>query len=611
MAKYSNAELANYISECRELDNDVKSQVLNFLRENKKYGLVWEDDPEEAYEVLRAKIPVFIELKERYVPSVKTSSPNHVLIEGENLHALETLCYTHEGAFDLIYIDPPYNTGATDWKYNNNYIEPDNAYRHSRWLSMMYNRLRLAKRLLNKEDGVMIVAIDDYEVCRLIMLLEELFPQYDVNPVIVNHHPQGGASDNITRTHEYALYVIPKSKKLVKGDKIEDVVEEWPLMRTGTDRRNLRVGRPKSFYAIYVDNNTLEVKGVGPELRIDESYSTTEAPNGCFAVWPISNGFERVWRYTRDSMINHIKSNEIICTENHSLKVIKKKDEKYAPVFSVWTDSRYNAGTNGTNLLSSIFGDNRFSYPKSIFTVYDCIKSVLQNKKDALVLDFFAGSGTTLHATMMLNSDDGGYRQCVLVTNNENKICEDVTYVRNKKVIEGYVSSRGQFVAGLANNSLRYFKTLLLERSLTHQSKKILFYSLTDVIRIKENCYDELFVFGNLNLIGKEKLIRYFENGRGLLLIYDSRIIPYVVNEIKRMTHINDPIQVYIFADGVYPYKEDFHDVIDKVNLVAMPGALLSALKFILPQANDPRIDDTALTEEEKRVMEDVVGGHE
>lgn len=599
-AKYSNAELIDYISECSTLNNDAKSQIVQILRENKKYGLVWEHNPEDAKEILRTKIPVFTEIKERFVPSVNPSAPNHILIEGENLHALHTLCYTHEGKFDLIYIDPPYNTGARDWKYNNDYVDSEDAYRHSKWLSMMEHRLKIAKHLLKVDTGIMIVAIDDYEMCRTVMLLEELFPYHDICPVIVNHHPQGGASDNISRTHEYAIYVIPKGKKLVKGEKSENVTEEWSLMRSGTDVRNLRIGRPKSFYAIYVNQHTLQITGVGKELAVDESYSMDDAPDGCFSVWPVSNGVERVWRYTRESMLEHIRSGDVICTPNHSLKVVKTREVKYSPIFSVWTDARYNAGINGTNLLSAMFGDNRFSYPKSLFTVYDCIKSVVQENKEAIILDFFAGSGTTMHATMRLNEEDGGHRRCFLVTNNENQICEEVTYPRNKKVIEGYYTQNGIFIEGLPNNTLRYFKVDLLNRSLDHQNKRKLALALSDTLCIKEDCYTEQNRFGALDLKDKRTLVRYFEEtGKRVLMIYDSRVIPFVIKEIRQMDLLSNAIKVYVFSDGIYPYKEDFRQVIDKVDLVAMPGAFLNALKYLLPQQEEERLEVPDLTDEE------------
>lgn len=344
----------------------------------------------------------------------------HTLIEADNYHALQLLEYLYAGKVDCIYIDPPYNTGARDWKYNNDYVDGSDAYRHSKWLSFMEKRLKLAKKLL-AFDGVMVIAIDDYEVARLTQLIQEVFPQYEVDPVIINHHPQGGAADNISRTHEYALFVVPSGAKIIKGNKTEVVEEKWSLTRGGTDVRNLRIGRPNSFYAIYVDKDTRIVKGVGPHLDADTPYDKDEAPKGCIAFYPIGrDNKERVWRYERESMAQHIQAGDIICTERMALNVVKRRDVKYDPVFSVWTDSRYNAGTFGTSMIQDLFGgETRFSYPKSLYTVLDCIKFSIQNKPDALIVDFFAGSGTTLHAVNLLNAEDGGRRRCIMVTNNE------------------------------------------------------------------------------------------------------------------------------------------------------------------------------------------------
>lgn len=344
----------------------------------------------------------------------------HILIEADNYHALQLLEYLYAGQVDCIYIDPPYNTGAKDWKYNNDYVDSSDAYRHSKWLSMMEKRLKLAKKLLTP-IGVLIIAIDDYEYAHLSVLIEDLMPEYDISPVVVLHHPQGGSSDNISRVHEYAIFVIPKGKKVIKGSINKNINESWSLMRGGTDIRNKRLGRPNSFYAIYVNKENLKVVGVGPRLSANDSYDISQTPDGCVALYPIGkDGTERVWRYERQSMQKKINDNLIQCSAKMSLSVIKKKKIKYDPVFSVWSDSKFNAGINGTDLTYKLFDkDNRFSYPKSLYTVKDCVKSVIQENKSALILDFFAGSGTTLHAVNLLNAEDDGHRRCIMVTNNE------------------------------------------------------------------------------------------------------------------------------------------------------------------------------------------------
>lgn len=399
------------------------------------------ENGQESKTVLLEDLVPIVSYREVIYPGLKEvdriergskDDPYQVVINAENYHALEMLTYCYAGKVDCIYIDPPYNTGAKDWKYNNDYVDGNDQYRHSKWLAFMERRLKLAKQLLKPDVGVMVVAIDDYEYARLSLLIEQVFPEYDVNPVVVLHHPQGGSSDNISRTHEYALFVTPHGSKVIKGQKQEGFSDSWSLIRGGTDVRNRRVGRPNSFYAIYVDKNSGDVVGVGPHLDADDAYDINDAPDGCVAIYPIGkDGVERVWRYERESMRAHIEDGDIFCTKNRSLKVRKTKDVKYDAVFSVWTDGRYNAGTNGTDVIYNLFAkDSRFSYPKSLYTVRDCIAFATPDNPDALIVDFFAGSGTTLHAVNLLNAEDGGHRRCVCVTNNEVSVDEQKTFVK-------------------------------------------------------------------------------------------------------------------------------------------------------------------------------------
>ena len=235
---------------------------------------------------------------------------------------------------------------------------------------------------------------------------------------------------------------------------------------------------------------------------------------------------------------------------------------------------------------------------KPIRLVKQLIDSVC-NTKDSIVLDFFAGSGTTMHATMLLNEEDGGHRRAILVTNNENRICENVTYVRNKNIVCGYGK-----VAGLNHNNLRYYKLDFNPRKQSHQGNRELFYGLKDLLCIKENVYHEEQQFGSLSLAGKEQMLRYFaENGREMLMVYDTRVIPFIVNEIARRGEQEQPLKIYIFADGAYPYTDDFASVVDKVSLVPMPYAYYRGIKDSLPEETTTKVDDTELTNEEQQAM--------
>jgi hypothetical protein len=445
---------------------------------------------------------------------------------------------------------------------------------------------------------------------------------------------------DFTRTHEY-IYFLRFGESVVYPEvRVEDKI---PLPWRGLIRGTLANGRgkhgvgacgPNQFYPIYVNNTTQQIVKIGAPIMEGVDRFSVQQIDGCTAVFPVRpdgtemnwgcvpeeaesklrNGYLRVSGYHPDKPqqygIQYLTKGTIKDIEEG--KAIVEGRDKDGSVYgyypegkpmlptTVWNIATHNATQHGTEMLKKVFGEQRFDYPKSLYAVKDCLRHVVLGNKNALILDFFAGSGTTLHATMLLNKEDGGNRRCVLVTNNENNICEEVTYERNKRVIEGYTTPKGEFVEGLSNNNLRYFKTNFFSRHLDHQSKKQLFYALADTIRIKENCFIEQSMFGDLNLNGKEKLIRYFEeNGHRVLMVYDSRVIPYVVNEIAKLEEIDELIKIYIFCDGTYPYSADFKEVISKVDLIPMPGAMLQALKYVLPQQDDVELDSLDLTASE------------
>ncbi len=489
LSKVRRDKMIEFLKKLKEEHTDDESLIaLNQIEKeivSKRYGLVWEEHDEEVEIKCHDYIPVFKEVKNKEINSNPLNEDYNFLLEGDNLHSLLLLEKTHKGRIDIIYIDPPYNTGAKDWKYNNDYVDGNDSFRHSKWLSFMAHRLSVAKNLLTKK-GVMIVAIDDYEYSHLYMLLEELFFGYDLYTVIINHHPQGGAAGNVTRTHEYAIFVIPQNEVLLKGEKSENVEDVWGLMRGGKDVRNLRVGRPRSFYAILVDPKSCEVKGVGPSLDVNEKYSTKETEDGLIPIYPVGkDGTERVWRYERTSMIDHINKGEIVCSSQLSLGVKKTREVKYGQVPSIWMDPKYNAGINGTNMLSDLLdGNNSFSYPKSLYTVEDAIKYLTHEKKDAIILDFFAGSGTTGHAVLELNRLDGGNRKFILCTNNENNICEEITYKRLKAVINGKTEKKALEYSIPAN--LKYYRTDFVKKNNEELTEELLKY-IPEMIQLEKS----------------------------------------------------------------------------------------------------------------------------
>ena len=609
MAKYSNEELVGLLANDKNLDNDAKAQLIKILRENKTYGLVWENKPEEVEDRLKDKLPALTEVKSRAIISEASDAPNHILIEGDNLEALTTLCYTHAGRFDIIYIDPPYNTGKKDFVYNDSYVDIEDSYRHSKWLSFMSKRLEIAKQLLS-DKGVLFASIDDNEQAQLKFLLDGVFGTTNFLGQLILKTATDNNPSQINIEHEYMLcYCINKEyqgnwKRTSTAAKlIQEKYEE--LKTTYSDIVDIQKGLRK-----WIKSNKDILPQVAHYNNVDEmgvysssSNSSNPHPGGYDfdIIHPITkkpcpkpqNG----WRWPYDTFQAYDKAGQVEWGVDHTTQPhIKKRLETSTEYLRtlIYEDNR---GT--TKALSDMFnGEKVFDNPKPVKVLARIFD--FASDKSSNILDFFAGSGTTMHATMMLNQEDGGHRTCYLVTNNENNICEEVTYERNKRVIQGYTTPKGVQVEGLKGNTLRYFRTELLDRALTHQNKKALFASLVDTLRIKENCFTEQNTFGSVSLEGKDRFLRYFAEGdRKLLVVFDSKIIPLLVKEIEAMPLEDNSLKLYIFSDGSYPYTAEFEPVIDKIDLVAMPNAIISALKYVLPSQTDAVVDENTLTPDE------------
>ena len=341
-----------------------------------------------------------------------------LLIHSENFQALNLLQERYIDQVCCIYIDPPYNTGPTEILYKNN-------YKKSSWLSLMSNRLSLSRSLIKESDGVLCVAIDDYELVDLVKLLESIMEGYEINPVIVNHHPQGSGGANISRTHEYSLFVIPEGEDILRmkrltekrADSDENQHEHRPYMRSGTAENNFRIGRPNSFYAVLIDPTTNKAVGVERPPEIGHIYPRHTTLEGFQRTYPLGgDGSERVWRLSYESAAKAVADDGIYCSPKGTLyQVIKHKRPRTIP-FSNWTDKKYNAGTQGTNLIADILGaQGAFSYPKSLYTVIEAIDITAFRDDEAIVLDYFAGSGTTAHAVIALNREDDTNRKYIMV----------------------------------------------------------------------------------------------------------------------------------------------------------------------------------------------------
>ena len=388
----------------------------------------------------------------------------HTLIEADNYHALQLLEYLYAGKVDCIYIDPPYNTGARDWKYNNDYVDGSDAYRHSKWLSFMQKRLKIAKKLLNPRDSVLIVTIDEKEYLHLGCLLEEMFPEASIQMVSSVINSKGIARDEFFRVNEY-LFIVRFGECVATALPLPD---EWrgniktsttkevrwgSLMRSGSG--SSRSDSPGCFYPIFISADKKHFCGAGDVVPIGVDRNTVVAPEGQIALFPIhDDGTEGRWQYSRDKFLDIQKRGFVrISTQTRSgvtLRYISegwqnKVDNGQIPVLGraedgslILDDSEYvqeyipcnqwwipshNATEFGSKLLQGIIG-KRFTFPKSLYAVHDVIRFFVAQKPNAIIIDFFAGSGTTLHAVNLLNAGDNGKRQCIMVTNNEVSVDE-------------------------------------------------------------------------------------------------------------------------------------------------------------------------------------------
>ena len=428
----------------------------------KKYGLVFEEHRESIDEILQNNAPVFVEDEKLFIDG---GGELNFLLEGDNLASLNLLEKTHRGKIDVIYIDPPYNTGAKNWTYNNDYVDKEDLFRHSKFCSFIKERVEIAKKLLS-DKGIIVCAIDDYEIASIRLLFDEIFGESNrLGTVVVVHNPRGRNDDTFIATmHEYLLFYsknssiaemgyFPLSEKEIaaykKNDGISDF-NETSFIRTGNN--SLRTERPGLWYEIYYNPETNKLS-LNKESESDILLLPTNGKDQ-----------ERCWRWGPQTFLEKKDTELFVKKVKGEFKIYKKRRLTDLPgkkPKTVWNDSKYDASSNGIMLLQNIFnGENLFSYPKSIYAVKDVLQ--ITSKKDSTILDFFAGSGTTGHAVLKLNAEDGGHRKFILCTNNENNICRDITYERVKTVITGKRRDGSKYSDGLPG-SLKYFKTDFVE----------------------------------------------------------------------------------------------------------------------------------------------------
>jgi adenine-specific DNA-methyltransferase len=417
--------------------------------------------------------PIYPGLKETGRIERGGDKPFQTVINGENYHALETLLYAYEGKVDCIYIDPPYNTGAKDWKYNNDYVDSEDAYRHSKWLAFIERRLKLAKRLLNPENSVLIVTIDEKEYLRLGLLLEQLFMQARIQMISITNNLAGVQRKNeFGRVDEYAYLVMfgtstplrmPLSSEWIAAGGRTHLGEiRWDLLRrTGTNAQ--RSNSPGCFYPIYISTDGEQFCGVGKALSLSEDIEAAEIPGDVVAVWPLrQDGSEGRWQLSPESFLERQAKGLLrigkLSGKNTAIYYLKPAEEekvrdgtyevtgtrsdgslitnssenveRMSLPTTQWKISAHDSTHYGTRLIKRIIPGRSFPFPKSLYAVEDTIRFFIANNPNSIVLDFFSGSGTTAHAVMRLNHQDGGHRRCICVTNNEVSVEETAKLVK-------------------------------------------------------------------------------------------------------------------------------------------------------------------------------------
>ena len=563
--------LAQKIKALDGLSNDEKSALLELLHERKKYGIVWEDKPENVEIQMASELPVLTEVKERAIISDDTDAPNHILIEGDNLHALTALSYTHAGKIDVIYIDPPYNTGNKDFIFNDSYVDKEDSYHHSKWLSFMSKRLEIAKGLLS-DRGVIFISLNDIEQPACRMLCDSVFGENNFcGQVIWRKKSGGGQTDEFFVTeHEYIL-VYRKTPLFIWVDDVIESNAGFNKEDSGGKFKAIKLEKWGSS-AHKEDRLTMWF----PIKTPDGKNMYPVAPDGLPGRWRV--GKKRMedlekhgwiyWEKKGDRWVPYEK----VYSEDDNLTKIKKVKCR-----SIFYDEGGETG-DASNTLTDIFGKkDAFQNPKPVYL----IEELISHTNAAMVLDFFAGSGTTLHATMQLNAEDSGHRQCILITNNENNICEEITYERNRRVIQGYTTPKGEAVEGLHSNTLRYYKTGFVPRTPSLKNRWRLMSVSTDLLCIKNNVYQEQNLFCGKKW--KNACLRFFANERTqMLIIYNEQTIPFVVSALKS-TKLDSIIRVYVFSNSRYVFEDDFAEILDKVELCALPAAIYDAYQNVLP----------------------------
>lgn len=579
----STADLQIHI---RELEKEI-ARLHSQIKEQ-RYGLTWLDVPEAFETESENKIPILEEVKEKAIDAAgrnalnasANNTPPHIIIEGDNYHALSCLNYTHRGKIDVIYIDPPYNTGNDGFTYKDKRflkefpdgspVPKEHPLRHSYWLSFMNKRLELAKNLLS-DKGVIFISIDDNEQANLKLLCDKVFGEENMVCNLIWKSKSGGANDasSIASDHEYVLCYAKKTSSLVIYNDIEATVstqynkedENGKYALDRLDKQSLGYQASLDFPIIGPDGKEYKVEHKDPKNK------------------------KARWRWGKDTVKERYDELVFIYPYVYTKNYEKKDGQKPRTILF---DERFGRTRTGSTDLKNVIGNQSlFAYPKPISLLKYLFTITTNSNLHSTILDFFAGSGTTLHATMKLNAEDGGHRQCILVQQREgdNNICENVTYERNRCVMCGYTNAKGEQVEGLGGR-LKYYRTAFVGKHASHNAidadRVELSRKAGYLLALGENTLEEIAHTDTYQIFAdnKEKASMY----TAIYFTENYAKMPEFVAEIDKLRSVgtcNPQINVYIFCWGTPEIFEGEFDDLRGISLKAIPQPILDVYKSI------------------------------
>ena len=617
----------DYLQKIHELEKQV-SRLQTEIKKNSEtqYGLRWMDVPEAFEAEAENAIPTLEEVKEKAITN-DDGKPTHILIEGDNFHALTCLNYTHKGKIDVIYIDPPYNMGEGDFTYRDKRVlekfpdgspvPKDHPLRHSYWLSFMHKRLELAKNLLS-DRGVIFISIDDNEQANLKLLCDKVFEEKNfISDTFILDNLKGKANDNFITSVGSRLLVYAKSKSHIAetgfadveniyGDLVENKYRDEDeygyfnlITFKKTGQAKLREDRPFMFYPILekggilyaidktefdaIYNKITKSFNDGYLHQLQEKYSEYN-----FILPRDEKGVYLRWTSGYDTFVRKMNS-DIVSSNGNIMQKSRPSANEMTQIYASGTPKSFMykpTYSMGTEDFKDVMWDSEFSFPKPLHLLIDILK--LSSNPDIKILDFFAGSGTTLHATMQLNEEDGGHRQCILVQQNENNICENVTYERNRRVMQGYTSSKMEHVPGLGN-SLKYYRTAFVGEhkitDITDADKVALTQKAGCLLALGENTLEEIRTAKSYQIFQLRKGDKP-TNDFGYTAVYFSGNLMHFAEFRREIERIQQEqplsrIAVYVFTWGDPSIFENEFDDLSGITIKPIPQPILEIYQNI------------------------------